>query len=100
MNKTKLTKVSLMVFILTALFMMTTTVWADTNTVDIREDPCEACGPSTGASICCIHRGKGYRMKVLDFLKGDPLKGTDDCRCVYPTYVWMFRSCQCTMHLQ
>jgi pimeloyl-ACP methyl ester carboxylesterase len=74
MKKTKLTRVFLMIAILAALFIMTTTVLAEKPPEYILEDPCQGFEPMPDAQIYCgVHQGAGYRIEIPDNWNGDLL---------------------------
>jgi len=89
MNKTKIVRLSILVFILIALFIMTTSVWADTNMEKPVEEP-----------KASIPRKAGYRVKVLELNKTFPPKDERDCRVIFPSCVCKRLGCQCTRQPQ
>jgi hypothetical protein len=68
MKKTLLTRVSLMILILLALFIMTSSVWAVADTNEPIEKPSQ---------------------------KADPVKEEKDCRVCYPIGIWKMLDCTC-----
>ncbi len=91
MKKKRMIKVLSLIFILTALSTLTSSVWADAKTefrteelqktinlkVDIEYivvDPCEGFVPLDDAQIYCgVRKGAGYRIEVPDDWNGDLL---------------------------
>ncbi len=74
MKKNILTRVSLMFIILVALFMMTSSVWAESKAGEPVEEPSASIPRKTGSRI----------------------NGEKDGRVCYPTCIWKMLGCQCT----
>lgn len=70
MKRMKLTKILVLVFILSALLILTTTALADTEYILV--DPCDGFEPLADDQIYCgVHNGAGYRVEVPDNWNGD-----------------------------
>ncbi|MEJ2512922.1 MAG: prolyl oligopeptidase family serine peptidase, partial [Anaerolineales bacterium] len=89
MKKAKFTKVFMMVIILVASIILTTTALADTKPEYILEDPCEWFTALPGAQIYCgVHQGAGYQIEIPDNWNGDLLMWAHGYR-FDPTYLWV-----------
>ena len=74
MKQKKIRRFLLLIPILMILFIITTTVWAETESEFIIMDPCEGFEALPGAQIYCgEHKGSGYRIEVPDNWNGDLL---------------------------
>lgn len=72
MKMMKLTKAFVVVIFLTALLILTTTVFGDSKTEYVLVDPCEGFEPIEDAQIYCgVHKGAGYRIEVPANWNGD-----------------------------
>jgi hypothetical protein len=87
MKRIKLTKILILVFILSTLLIPTTPALADTEYILI--DPCEGFEPLGDAQIYCgVHKGAGYRIEVPDNWNGDLLMWAHGDR-FDPTYLYI-----------